>query len=185
MHGFIFSEVQSYVTAKYGKVAWFTILEKAGLGAKEFVNYLDYSDEELLGIVGAAAQITELPAAAIVEDFGVFLGADLMKIYRPLIDPSWRTLDFLLHTEETIHKVVRARNTQAKPPALAFSPLGGDAVLLTYRSPRKMCSLAKGIARGVAGYYGEEIEITDESCVLEGAEECRVRFAVVRQKPPE
>ncbi len=178
MHGFIFSELQSYVTSKYGKVAWFSILEQAGLEAKEFANFLDYPDEELLGIVGVASRTTELPPSAIVEDFGVFLGADLMKIYRPLIDPGWRTLDFLLHAEETIHKVVRARNTQARPPALAFSRLGEDAVLLTYRSPRQMCSLSKGIARGVAGYYGEEISITDESCMLEGAEECRIRFAL-------
>ncbi len=184
MHGFIFSEVQSYVTSKYGKVAWFTILEQAGLGAKEFANFLDYPDEELLGIVGAAARITELSPSAVVEDFGVFLGADLMKIYRPLIDPSWRTLDFLLHTEEAIHKTVRARNTQARPPALAFSRLGEDAVLLTYRSPRKMCSLAKGIAKGVAGYYGEGVSITDKSCMLEGAEECRIRIALPA-KPPE
>lgn len=183
MHGFIFSEAKKFVTATHGVVAWFTILEKAGLGSKEFANYLEYPDEEIVRIVGVASEITQVSADAILDDFGAFLGEDLLEIYKPLTRPEWKTLDFLLQTEETIHHAVRTRNSQAKPPALAVSRLNESAVVVDYRSSRRLCSLAKGIARGVAKHYGEQVNVVDESCMLTGAEACRIRVELVVPGP--
>ncbi len=174
MHGFILTAIRRFVTSNYGTVAWFSILDEAGLGSKEHVNHLQYPDEEVFKIVGAASKATKMPPGQIVESFGTFVGKDLLKIYRPLIDPSWKTLDFLLHTEETIHKVVRSRNTQARPPTLVFSRIDDNSVLLEYSSARKLCALARGIIRGVAEFYREEIEIDDQACMLQGDEECRI-----------
>ncbi len=174
MHGFILTAIQRFVISDFGTVAWFSILEKAGLGSKDYVNHLHYPDEEVIKIVGAASKATGVPPGQIVESFGTFVGKDLFKIFRPLIDPSWRTLEFLLHTEETIHHVVRSRNTQARPPTLVFSRVDDRSVLLEYSSARQLCALGKGIIRGVADCYEEEIEIVDQSCMLQGDEECRI-----------
>ncbi len=180
MHGFILTAIRRFVTTNYGTVAWFSILDEAGLGSKDYMNHLQYPDEEVFKIVGAASKTADTPPGEIVESFGAFVGKDLLKIYRPLIDPSWKTLEFLLHTEETIHQVVRSRNTQAKPPTLVFTRIDDHSVLLEYSSARKLCTLGKGIIRGVAEYYQEEIEIDDQACMLKGDEECRI---LVTDKP--
>lgn len=175
MHGFILSEIKKYVEAKFDRKTWYELLERAGIADREYTNFLEYPDGEAVAIVGVASEVTGLSPAAILEDFGTFLGADLLRIYRPLIHPGWRTLDFLAHIEETIHRVVRERNRSARPPALACRREGADQVLIVYTSPRKMCAIARGIVHGVAGHYGEEIAIDEETCMHRGDPSCRIR----------
>lgn len=169
MHGFIISEIKKYVELKLGAPAWLAVLDKAGLGKKEYENFLNYPDEEAVAIVVTASEITGIPVAAILEDFGFFLGGHLMKIYRPLIDPSWRTLDFLANVEQTIHHIVRTRNRQAKPPALVCERTSPGEVVILYQSPRNMNALAWGIIKGVAAYYGDEIEVSEVAGLYRGA----------------
>ena len=49
MHGFIFYEIRKYVESKLGKETWLVLLEKAGLGRKEYENFLMYPDERRWG----------------------------------------------------------------------------------------------------------------------------------------
>jgi hypothetical protein len=175
VHGFILSEIKKYVEAKFDRKTWYALLERAGIADREYTNFLEYPDGEAAAIVGVAAEVTGLPPAAILEDFGAFLGADLLRIYRPLIHPGWRTLDFLAHIEETIHRVVRERNRTARPPALACRREGADQVLIVYTSPRKLCAIARGIVHGVAGHYGEAVTIDEETCMHRGDASCRIR----------
>ncbi|HEX4953304.1 MAG TPA: heme NO-binding domain-containing protein [Thermoanaerobaculia bacterium] len=178
MHGFIISEIKKYVETKLGRDAWPALLEQAGLGKKEYENFLMYPDEEVVTMVVTASQITGLEVAVILEDFGLFIGGDLIRIYKPLLNPSWRTLDFLANVEDTIHHVVRTRNKQAKPPALVCSRTGPNEVTVVYRSARRMCALAKGIVRGVAGHYGETVEIREATCMTQGDPTCQIKVRV-------
>lgn len=88
--------------------------------------------------------------------------------------PEWRTLDFLEQTEDTIHRVVRFRNPGAMPPELAVKRTGDHEVVILYTSQRKMCSVAKGIIRGVAKHYGDPIEIDESHCMLKGHPQCTI-----------
>jgi predicted hydrocarbon binding protein len=175
MHGFIFSELRDYVIARLGADAWPSLLERAGIGPKTYLNYIDYPDEEAVGLVVTASEVTGLAAATILEDFGAFLAPHLFKIYRPLIDPAWRTLEFIEHTESTIHNVVRSRNSKARPPALRCRRVGPQMVVVTYGSPRKMCAVARGIIRGVAQHFGEKVEIMERDCMLAGQPTCQIQ----------
>ncbi|HUG61625.1 MAG TPA: heme NO-binding domain-containing protein [Methylomirabilota bacterium] len=174
MHGFIFNEIRKYVVAKLGAPAWDALLDGAGLPGKTFVNYESYPDEAAVGLVVTASKVTGLAVDVILEDFGGFLAADLATIYKPLIDPSWKVLDFVEHTEETIHHVVRSRNTHAHPPRISCNRVGPNEVVIVYSSPRKLCALAKGIARGAAQLYGEEVSIREVTCMHRGNPECLI-----------
>lgn len=175
MHGFIFSEIQKYVEAKFDRKTWFAILQDAGLAEKSYENFLDYTDAEAVAIVTTASNMTGTPAGEILEDFGIFLGGDLMKVYRPVIDSNWTTIDFLANVESTIHHIVRTRNRSARPPALVCERRADDEVLITYTSPRKMCALARGITKGVAAHYREAITIAEDTCMLRGDPSCQLR----------
>jgi predicted hydrocarbon binding protein len=79
-------------------------------------------------------------------------------------------------TEETIHHVVRVQTPGAKPPVLHTIRRSEDEVVLIYSSPRKLCALAIGIARGVAKHFNETIEITQTKCMHTGAPHCEIIF---------
>jgi len=110
-----------------------------------------------------------------VEEFGEFLVPGLVELYASLISPDWRTLDLIEHVEQSIHVVVRKRDPLAKPPEIVAQRVSPGEVVVTYRSPRKLCSLAKGTIKGVAKRYKEQVEITETSCMLSGAPECKLR----------
>ncbi len=183
MHGFIFIEIKKYAETHIGSGAWRQVLETAGLGSREYINGVDYPDTEVVRIVTAASQATGTPVADLLESFGCFLAGDLFRAFRPLIDPHWRTLDFLENVEATIHRVVRARNAKARPPALVCNRVTETEVLVEYQSPRKMCPLAKGIVQGVAEHYGDQIRLTEETCMHRGDPNCRIWVATVKDVP--
>lgn len=174
MHGIIHHELQKFVVAHHGPATWRTLLESAGLAHKVYIVSQSYPDEAAVALVQAASAMTGAPANDILEQFGEFIVPDLVALYGPLIKPEWRTLDFLEHTEQTIHHVVRMRQKAAAPPALHCVRNGPRDLTIVYTSARKMCAVAKGITRGVAKHYGEAIDISEPECMHAGRPACRI-----------
>src|SRR5690242_5175620 len=100
-------------------------------------------------------------------------------MFRSLIRSDWRTLDVLEKTDESIHKVVRLQYAEAAPPYLHATRTAADTVTIIYTSPRRLCSIAKGIARGVAAHYAEPIRMDEPSCMLLGANQCEIVVRVI------
>ncbi len=175
MHGIIFLELEKYVVTKFGDDTWSKLLQETGLKGKVYWIGQIYPDEEVVALVSIAAKITRSSVAAILEDFGEFIAPNLVKIYMAFIVPTWKTVDLLENAEETIHKVVRMKLPGADPAILKTSRPNQDEVIIIYDSPRKMCGVAKGIARGVAKYYGESITINEPKCMLLGSPSCEIR----------
>lgn len=179
MHGIIHSQLQKFVVTHHGKDVWRNLLKESGLAHKSFLVSQAYPDDDALRLVSTASRLTGAPADVILESFGAFLTTDLMGIYGQLIQSEWRTLDLLEHTEETIHHVVRIRNPGSKPPPLQCSRLGAREVVITYASPRRMCAVAKGIVRGIAEHYKEEVAIQEPACMQAGHSACRISVKLV------
>lgn len=176
MHGIVFSELKRYAETKHGPGTWKALLNKAGFDGKDYDPFSHYPDEEVAALVSAASSATGSAPAAVLEDFGEFLAPGLLKMYANLILPQWRTIDVIDQTEGTIHAVVRQRNKNAKPPKLNTRRVNATEVVLTYDSPRKMCALAKGIARGLAKHFGETVSIDEKQCMYQGARACVIEF---------
>lgn len=174
MHGIIFSELRKYADTRLGAGAWNRLLTSAKLGNKLYLPIQEYPDSDVVALVGATCEATGLPMEAVLEDFGAFIAPSLLKLYRTLVQPEWKTLDVLEHTESTIHTVVRARNPGAKPANLQAVRVSPTEVDLTYRSERRLCAVAKGILRGLSEHYGESISITETQCMHSGADCCRM-----------
>ena len=173
MHGIIHLELKRFLETRLGSVVWLKLLEQAGVSTTlPYVHLGPYPDEELGAIVAAAARATATSVEAVLEDFGEFIAPSLIATYRRLIRPEWRTLDVLANTEQTIHEVVRLRNPGARPPLLRCARPTPDEVIITYSSLRRLCTLARGIIKGIAGHYGERVEITEATCMHRGAAAC-------------
>jgi len=181
MHGLIFSELKKYVETKFSPRTWEKLLDNAGLKGQLYLSSAVYPDKDILALVTAACAMTNLPASTILEDFGDFVAPDMVEQYKFLINPAWKLLDFLVNTEDTIHKIVRFHQGVTPPRLLAQRP-SEDTVTISYNSPRKMCSLLKGIVKGAARYYKEPVTIQESRCMLRGDSECLVSVRVVAEK---
>ncbi len=181
MHGVIFAELKKYVDTKLGGGKWSTLLKESGVGQqKVYMAVQEYPDQEAAALVSAASKMTGKSAPAILEDFGAFIVPDLVHMYWALIKPEWKTLDLIEHTEETIHRVVRIKNPGARPPELKCSRPGPNEVMITYSSARRMCAIARGIVRGVAEHYNEQVVINETNCMLKGNQSCKISVKLVR-----
>ncbi|QQG40073.1 MAG: heme NO-binding domain-containing protein [Candidatus Aenigmatarchaeota archaeon] len=175
MHGIIFIELKKYATEKMGSDGWEKLLREAKLEDRLYVPTEAYPDEEVSALVGAAVKISGASVDAILEDFGRFIAKELVSVYGALVNPDWTTLDLIENTESVIHTVVRTTTPGATPPEIKVERTSTDAAVVTYTSKRKMCSLAKGLMKGLADHYGEELEIKDEACMLKGDALCVMR----------
>lgn len=180
MHGMIFIELKKFVESRLGAPAWKGLLKDAGLGSRVYIPINEYPDAEMLGLVMSAAKSAKQAPTALLEEFGEFIAPDLIAMYRSLVDPAWKTLEFLENTEQVIHQVVRLKNPGAKPPELTVARPAPDEAVITYTSARRMCGVAKGITRGVAKHYGETVEIAEHSCLLTGGKACRISVKLQR-----
>lgn len=178
MHGLIHTALQKYVETSFGVDTWRELLVRAGIEDQIFTPLQSYPDEQIVRLVAEAQALSGTPAASLLEGFGEFLVPTYLSLYGALLKPQWRTLEVLENTEETVHRVVRMRNPGAEPPRLRVRRTADDEVELTYDSARKLCAVARGIARGVAKQFSEALQVTDRSCMLRGDRACVISFRV-------
>jgi heme-NO-binding protein len=175
VHGIIFAELKKFVESRMGPQAWHRVLDEAGLEGGVYLATASYPEDEAHRLVSAAALATGRDEDEWLEEFGEFIASDLLAVYRPLIRPEWRTLDVLQHTEEMIRTVLRVRDPGATAVELHTRRAGPDEVRLSYSSPRRLCAVARGLARGLARHYGERVEVSEIHCMRDGAASCEIR----------
>jgi hypothetical protein len=181
VHGIIHLELQRFVITGFGADAWPVLLQRAGLGSRVYNATQAYDDSEIVRLVTAAVQLSGKPATEILEAFGSFLAPVYLSRFGSLVKSSWRTLDLIEHTEETIHKIVRIREPAALPPRLHVERTGPNEVVIHYDSPRRLCAVARGIVWGVARHFEEAIELDEVQCMHKGAASC---ILMIRQTAP-
>jgi hypothetical protein len=80
----------------------------------------------------------------------------------------------LENTENVMHAAVRVRNHNAQPPRLLCERSGPHEVTIHYSSQRRMCALAKGIVRGIAGHFKEAVSLSEPQCMHKGDPSCKL-----------
>ncbi len=179
MHGTIFTLLKRYVQTQYDHSTWVRLLEASGLSAADFNHKSVYPDEHMYVLIGQAARMTGIPAGELHEKFGEYLVPDLMYMYQKYLDPNWRTLDMLEHTEARMHTQVRREHIENAPPVLDIKRLSENELIINYVSQRRMGGLAVGIVRGVAAYYDEADRIDVMPTTTEDGERVQIH---VRKK---
>lgn len=172
MHGLIFFYLQKFAESHSTGAPAGT---RSSLDALEAHRYLPsevYPDADAVQFLQVIADGCSEPLAATARRFGEFIAPHLVKVAGPLIDPRWRTLDLVEHTEDLIHAMIRTTQPGADPPVLETVRVAADELHLVYASRRQLCLLASGLLRGLARHYGEEIDVEETGCMLHGAAFC-------------
>jgi tRNA A-37 threonylcarbamoyl transferase component Bud32 len=173
VHGLIFFYLQKFAdVAAAGSTSWKGVRSTVTTTTSRFLPSGSYPDADAVAILSTIADTTGRPLPSILEEFGQFLAPHLVKVAGTVVDPTWRTLDLIEHTEAIIHTMIRTTTPGASPPVLETVRQSPDELHLVYSSARRLCPLAVGLMRGIAGHYGETIRIEEPSCLLRGDPFC-------------
>jgi len=173
VHGLIFFYLQKFAdVAAAGSTSWQGIRSSVTTTASKFLPSGTYPDADAVAILSTIAETTGRPLPTILEEFGQFLAPHLVKVAGQVVDPEWRTLDLIEHTEAIIHAMIRTTTPGAAPPVLETVRQSPNELHLVYNSARRLCPLASGLMRGIAAHYGETIRIEEPSCLLRGDPFC-------------
>ena len=183
MHGLIANQLRSYAVTRYGRGAWSNAIRISGAALPAGPPPLDVTvpDEELVAVMVALAAAADTSIPLLLEDFGVYLAPGLLRIYAPLVQPQWRTLDVIEHVEEQIHTAVRLRDRDADPPYLAARRCSPTEVEVVYTSPRRLCALAEGIVRGLAEHFNDRVTVSQPECMYRGDPRCLLSVVLAPQ----
>ena len=171
MKGVILNLVEEVVVSSHGEETWERLLDQAGVGGA-YTSLGSYQDAELMRIVAAASVALELPEQDVLR----WVGRQAM----PLMIGRWpgffaahrttksflRTLNAIIHAE--VHKLYPG----ATCPHFDFAEGADDALLIGYRSKRRLCGLAHGFIEGAAAHYHETAELQHLECMHRGDDAC-------------
>ncbi len=157
---------------RVGHDRWKELLAGAGLPSEAPRLSGRYPDKDLVAAVGLLADATDKEVSDVLCEFGRALFPALVATYGDLIPAGWRTLDLIEHTEGVIHRAVRLQDAEARPPRLTAVRTTDHEVRVLYSSPRRLCSLARGLLTGAAEQFGDGVTITEERCVERGDPFC-------------
>ena len=173
VYGIIFFFLQKFAdVAATGSTSWKGVRASTATSAAKFLPSGVYPDADAVAILTTIAETTGRPLPSILEEFGQFLAPHLVKVAGPVVDPAWRTLDLIEHTEAIIHTMIRNTTPGAAPPVLEAVRQSPYELHLVYSSARRLCPLAVGLMRGIAAHYRETIRIEEPSCLLRGDPFC-------------
>lgn len=178
MHGLIFFYLHKFAERVSAGSRGGTA-STSSIGGQKHLPSGVYPDADATAMLGDLAAAAGRPLPELVTDFGEFLAPHLVKVAGAFVDPDWKTLDVVEHTEALIHRMVRSTNPGAAPPVLEVFRSAPDEIQVVYSSRRRLCALATGIIRGLATHFQERIAIEEPSCMLRGDPFCS--FVVQRE----
>ena len=178
MVGVIHQLFFEFVEKSFGAPAVAEVKRRAGLGAgQDYRMDAAYSDEELQRIVGAAVELSGLPAEQAEIAFARFCGEQLSVRMAGFFQTS-KSARELLQRQPSIHTMMASsvQDPAAKKKILSkfrFEEVNGETIT-HYVSPNRHCTLYRGLAEWVSEYYRERIEIREPRCLKRGDPECEI-----------
>ena len=181
MKGVLFNVVEEVVESTFGADVWDDVIERAGVDGA-YTSLGNYPDDELVSIVGAAAQIAGVSRSDVLVLAGTEGFAHLAGRHESLLAgySDWRQV--VASLDGIIHPEVRKIYPDASVPTFTVGPdsVAGatppveenDVVVIEYRSERHLCRLAEGLLVGLGRWYDTPLTVRHRSCVLDGDDRC-------------
>lgn len=164
MYGLVNRAIEDMAVLAGGPGLWERIRLLAGLEEASFQSMTSYPDELTYRLVGAAAQVLELPAEEVLRRFGrhwiVYTGREG---YGPLMTMAGSTLPAFLRNLDAMHARVAVTMPGLRPPSFVVTELADDLLAVEYRSTRKgLEPMVLGLLEGLAESLQTPAEVTME-----------------------
>jgi predicted hydrocarbon binding protein len=173
MHGILFKQLKTYVESEWGEDAWSEAMDEAGIEPKLYLPVTDYPDEEALRLLDGVTTVTGAREEQLVEDLGEFMAPALLDTFKAHVMDEWDAMDLLEHTDNEVFAVLRSEGGVGDEVTARRED--DRTVVLEYTSDLELCSLACGMLRGLVEEHGEDVDVTEQSCMDHGADACEIR----------
>lgn len=137
----------------------------------------NYADSELINMVGALSQKTNVPAGELVRAFGNYLFKKLYDSCPTDISEITDLKVFLLSIDSVIHKEVERLYPQAYLPTFSFEEQEDGHLVIYYNSDRELCELAEGLIVGASEHFNQPIRLLHPDCLHRGDKHCKIIVA--------
>ena len=181
MKGIVFNLLEAVVRRDYGDDTWDALLEAAEADGA-YSSLGNYSDQEMMRLVGAASSALKLPADDVVRWFGRNALPLLAEKHPHFFAAHRSTRPFLLTLNDVIHSEVRKLYPGADVPVFTYDTSSSDVLLMHYSSHRKLCALAEGFIEATAAHFGEELSLDQPECMKRGDDKCVLRISVSKAR---
>lgn len=176
MHGIVHQTLKRYVTDRAGADGWDAVLDRAGVEPTLYLPVSHYPDEDVTAILETVAAMSGTDLTAVERDFGRTLAPELVGTFRAHLGSDPDPFDVLERLDE-IYDDLRAADEQLEPPPVECER-SGDALRVTYRSPRDHPGIAYGILEGLFETFEVDATVSPVSSLERGAESYVFEVAV-------
>jgi hypothetical protein len=180
MKGIVFTEFLEMVESQFSPEVADEIIETADLpsgGAYSAVGTYDH--REIVTLVERLSEHQGSSVSDLLKAFGKHLLHRFTEGYPQFFEGKSSAFEFLKVVESTVHVEVLKLYPEAELPSFETSR-EGDAMVMIYRSPRRMGDLAEGLIAGCGDHFGEELAIEREEVSGDGEV---VRFTIRVNEP--
>jgi len=166
MKGVVFVELLAMADKAVGEEAVDRVVARCPLstgGAYTAVG--TYPASELHQLVQGFSKATGAPEAALQRQFGHWMLTRFSEDYPAFFQAQPDAFTMLESVEGEVHTEVRKLYPDADLPRFETERLPGDALRMTYISPRRLADFCHGLIEACLDHYGEtaHIERTDRS----------------------
>jgi len=161
MYGMVNRALESMVCKDHGEQTWEAIKEAAGVDIEIFVNNQSYDDDVTYQLVGAASKILDLPAATILESFGVhWVLFTAVEGYGELLQAAGKTLPEFMINLPNFHNRVAMIYPNLHPPHFHCTDITPTSLRLHYISHRAgLESFMVGLMHGLGSRFGIPVTV--------------------------
>ena len=184
MYGIIHKAVRSYVLKTAGQEVWGEIVDRCKLGDEHTLSSVYFNDSVTVEIVVASASTLGVSVDKAFElvgehwtEFAIATG------YRSLFDMAGETMPEFLSNLDRMHSSLKISLKEAVMPSFKLTQVDEDGYEVIYQSQREgLETFVVGLLRGVAGYYGDTLDISFEPC--ESGTRFTLRKVSLSETPP-
>jgi guanylate cyclase soluble subunit beta len=160
MYGMVNNAIRAYVSESYGKDAWATICERAGVDHEEFATMLPYDDAVSLNLLDHTSRTIGMPAESLLREIGRYwIHFAARSSFAPLIAFGGGHFEEFLGNLDAIHSKLKASLPKLEPPSFDVERRPDGTLRVHYRSVRQgLFPFVEGLFEGLAEHFGQPVE---------------------------
>jgi len=180
MKGIVFTEFLEMVEEKFGYEVVDHIIEESKLDSNGIYTSIGtYPHSEIVQLLMNLSDKVDLDPSLLLKEFGKYLFDTFLASYPQFFSATDNAFAFLHSIDNHIHVEVLKLYPDATLPKFVSKETEDGAMIMTYKSERKMAALAEGLIEKSIVYYKEECTIKSENIKEDGSE---VQFTITRNK---
>jgi hypothetical protein len=156
MKGVVLSELVRFVELQFSAEVADMMIRKSQVASDgAYTSVGNYPHVEALSLIGALAEMTDVPAADLAETYGYWLAGRFVELYPAMFAGYSDVRSFLKDVDSKMHMEVKKLYEDAKTPAV-IAEIDGEMLNVAYSSHRPFADVAFGLVRGYVDYFKEE-----------------------------